>query len=200
MRWPVASSCNVISRAHRATPTRFPLKQQSHRQKSTDDHNLSPDGTEEKPLDPQLADLGLTIKDDFAKFRERYDVPKNPIVLAHGLMGFDELRLAGKYLPGVQYWRGITDAMHQNQIDVITTAVPSTGSIEERGRALHEQIKLKATGKSVNIVAHSMGGLDARYLISKQRPLPILSPHSSLFIWLSFQFYSPTSLPPFSLS
>lgn len=125
---------------------------------------------EEKPLDPNMTDLGRTIKDDFAKFREKYDTPRHPIVLAHGLMGFDELRLVGKYLPGVQYWRGITDAFRQNEVEVITTAVPTTGSIEERAKALHEQIKEKAAGKDVNIVAHSMGGLDSRYLISKIQP------------------------------
>lgn len=125
------------------------------------------DGTEEKPIDPKMTDLGHTIKDDFANFQAKYSTPKHPIVLAHGLMGFDELRLAGKYLPGVQYWRGITDAMRQNNIEVITTAVPTTGSIEERAHVLHDQIRTKAAGKDVNIIAHSMGGLDARYLISK---------------------------------
>lgn len=130
----------------------------------------APEGSEEKPINPKLPDLGYTIKDDFAKFQEEYEVPKHPIVLAHGLMGFDELRLAGRYLPGVQYWRGITDAFSQNDIDVITTAVPTTGSIEDRAHALHEQIRSRAAGRDVNIVAHSMGGLDSRYLISKIQP------------------------------
>lgn len=128
------------------------------------------DGAEDRPIDPKMPDLGYTIKDDFAKFQDHYDTPKNAIVLAHGLMGFEELRLAGKLLPGIQYWRGISDAYRQNGIDVITTAVPSTGSIEERAKVLHEQIKTKAAGKDVNIVAHSMGGLDSRYLISKIQP------------------------------
>lgn len=117
-----------------------------------------------------MGELGRTIKDDFAKFQEKYSTPKNPIVLAHGLMGFDELRLAGNFLPGVAYWRGITAAYQQNGIEAITTAVPSTGSIEERAKVLHEQIKAKAAGKEVNIVAHSMGGLDSRLLISKIQP------------------------------
>lgn len=133
-------------------------------------HAKSSDEVEEKPLDPKMTDLGYTIQKDFAKFKEHYKTPKHPIVLAHGLMGFDELRLAGKYLPGVQYWRGITDAFRQNQIEAITTAVPTTGSIEERAKALHQEIKTKASGKDVNIIAHSMGGLDSRYLISKIQP------------------------------
>src|SRR4051812_38952707 len=96
--------------------------------------------------------------------------PKHPIVLAHGLLGFDELRLAGSLLPGVQYWRGITEALRANGIEVITASVPASGSIEERAAKLGEDIASKAQGKSVNIIAHSMGGLDARYMISRLHP------------------------------
>ncbi len=110
------------------------------------------------------------ITHDYATLRETYASPKYPIVLAHGLMGFDELRLAGRWLPGVQYWRGIKEAMMQHNIEVITTSVPTTGSIQERAEALNNEIKSKAAGKSVNIIAHSMGGLDARYLISRIQP------------------------------
>ncbi|ERF68807.1 hypothetical protein EPUS_06251 [Endocarpon pusillum Z07020] len=120
--------------------------------------------------DPRVEDLGRLIEDDFAKLRDKYRTPKYPIVLAHGLLGFDELRLAGKFLPGVQYWRGIKEGLNANNIEVITTAVPSSGSIEQRAVALMKDIKAKARGKTVNIVAHSMGGLDARHLISSLKP------------------------------
>lgn len=134
-------------------------------------HNASLDGGEKvSTLDPRLQDLGVVIKDDFAILRDKYDAPKHPIVLAHGLLGFDELRLAGKYLPGVQYWRGIREALQHAGVEVITTSVPTTGSIKDRAEALHEQIRDKASGKDVNIVAHSMGGLDARWLISRIQP------------------------------
>jgi triacylglycerol lipase len=121
-------------------------------------------------LDASLTNLGPVIKHDYANFREKYASPKYPIVLAHGLLGFDEFRVAGRWLPGVQYWRGIKEAMHEHNIEVITTTVPTTGSIEERARALHQEIKTKACGKDVNVVAHSMGGLDSRYLISRIQP------------------------------
>src|SRR5277367_4542998 len=85
-------------------------------------------------------------------------------------MGFDELRLAGALLPGVHYWRGITEAMKANGMEVITTSVPATGSIEERALKLGKDIAAKADGKSVSIIAHSMGGLDARYMISRLQP------------------------------
>jgi triacylglycerol lipase len=98
------------------------------------------------------------------------DTPKHPIVLAHGLLGFDELRLAGTLLPGVHYWRGITEAMKANGMEIITASVPASGSIEERAKKLGEDIAEKANGKSVNIIAHSMGGLDGRYMISRLKP------------------------------
>lgn len=168
MRWSRVVSRNAFRHSTRSSPIRkHPL---FTRASSTSTQAQTANAGEEKPIDGDLGELGRTIKDDFAKFQEKYDTPKHPIVLAHGLMGFDELRLAGSLLPGVQYWRGITAAYQQNGIEAITTAVPTTGSIEERAKVLHEQIKAKAAGKQVNIVAHSMGGLDSRYLISKIQP------------------------------
>lgn len=127
-------------------------------------------GAQKQDIDPRLKDIGVTIRDDFAILRDKYDAPKHPIVLAHGLLGFDELRLAGKWLPGVQYWRGIREALEGKGVKVITTSVPTTGSISERAEVLHEQIRDKAQGEDVNIIAHSMGGLDARRLISRVQP------------------------------
>lgn len=49
-------------------------------------------------------------------------------------------------------------------------AVPPSGSIEARAAKLAESISQKAKGKQVNIIAHSMGGLDSRYMISRLRP------------------------------
>jgi triacylglycerol lipase len=130
---------------------------------------------EENPIHAGDLDVyGTVIKDEYAQLREKYATPKLPIVLAHGLMGFDELRLAGRFLPGIEYWRGISGAMRKNGIEVITTSVPTTGSIQERAEALHEQLKDKlhqmGDAKEVNIIAHSMGGLDSRYLISTIKP------------------------------
>lgn len=81
------------------------------------------------------------------------ETPKNPIILAHGLFGFDELHLAGPQLPGLRYWRGISEAMAAKGIEVITASVPASGSIEKRAEMLGENIAAKAKGKSVNIIA-----------------------------------------------
>lgn len=82
------------------------------------------------------------------------DVPKHPIVLAHGLLGFDELRLAGPYLPGVQYWRGIREALTARGVEVITATVPPSASIEQRAEELARDIEAGAKGKDVNIIAY----------------------------------------------
>lgn len=82
--------------------------------------------------------------------------PKNPLVLAHGLLGFDELRLGGRFFPSVHYWRGITEALRANGIEVITASVPASASIEQRAAKLSTEIDNKAGGKSVNIIAYVM--------------------------------------------
>ena len=104
----------------------------------------------EKVNDPRLGNL---IQDDFAVLREAYQAPKHPIILAHGLLGFDELHVAGPYLPGVEYWRGIKEALAAKDIEVITATVPPSGRIEVRAERLAESIERQASGKAVNIIA-----------------------------------------------
>jgi triacylglycerol lipase len=125
-------------------------------------------------------------------------------VLAHGLLGFAELRVAGSWLPAVHYWRGISEALTANGIEVITAAVPPSGSIERRAEKLGEHIARVAGGKSVNIIAHSMGGLDARYMISHLQPknvnvlslVTVASPnHGSAFADYVFDEIGPKRLP-----
>lgn len=94
---------------------------------------------------------------------------KYPIVLAHGLFGFAELKLAGSYLPPIHYWRGIQEALTAHGREVITATVPPSGTIAERAAQLRRNILDASHGRPVNIIAHSMGGLDARYMISKSR-------------------------------
>lgn len=75
-------------------------------------------------------------------------------MLAHGLFGFDELRLAGSFLPGIEYWRGITSALEQRGVEVIICHVSPSGSVESRAAKLAENIAERAGGKSVNIIAY----------------------------------------------
>ncbi|KAK4110038.1 alpha/beta-hydrolase [Canariomyces notabilis] len=124
----------------------------------------------QEPTDARIKGLGKEIADEYARLRDRYATPKHPVVLAHGLLGFAELKLAGSLLPSIHYWRGIKEALSGNHAEVITASVPPSGSIEHRAAKLAEDISAQAQGKSVNIIAHSMGGLDARYMISQLHP------------------------------
>ena len=56
---------------------------------------------------------------------------------------------------------------HHPTIDSI---IDRTGSIQSRATRLDEQLQSHARGRGVNFLAHSMGGLDCRHLISHIRP------------------------------
>ncbi|OAD00146.1 hypothetical protein MUCCIDRAFT_146813 [Mucor lusitanicus CBS 277.49] len=106
-----------------------------------------------------------------------YVAPRAPIVLCHGLYGFDKLGPDALPLLQVQYWGGIENELAKLGAKVIVTKVPSTGSIWDRAHTLHSILKSILDGRDVNFVAHSMGGLDCRYLISHipDRPYKINS-------------------------
>jgi hypothetical protein len=113
-----------------------------------------PSTRHQRAQDPRLKELGNVFQNEFAAIREQYEAPKNPIILAHGLLGFDELRLIpNQLIPGIHYWRGITEALAAKDVEVITASVPPSGSIERRAEKLGEIIAQKAQGKAVNIIA-----------------------------------------------
>ncbi|KAF2470921.1 alpha/beta-hydrolase [Lindgomyces ingoldianus] len=149
--------------------------------------------------DPRQQNTGRVIKDKFSVIRNHYQTPKHSIVLAHGLLGFDELRLAGSVMPGIKYWRGITEALSHKGIEVFTAAVPPSGSIEARAEKLAENIGRQVKGKDVNIIA----GLDSRYMLSRLRPTDfnvlslttIATPHrGSAFADYMFESISPRQI------
>lgn len=90
--------------------------------------------------------------------------PRYPVVLAHGLLGFGDDGVAARL--GQEYFRGIVPRLRALGVQVYTPAVPPTGSIAARAAALKRAIDAIDAPK-VNIIAHSMGGLDARYAIAK---------------------------------
>ena len=126
----------------------------------------APSTRHQRAQDPRLKEIGTVFQDEFAAIRTKYQAPKNPIILAHGLLGFDELRLdPTQLLPGIHYWRGITEALAAKDVEVITATVPPSGSIERRAERLGETIAEKAQGKAVNIIAcvwspHASKGFD----------------------------------------
>ena len=92
-----------------------------------------------------------------------------PIVLHHGLFGFGNFELGGVK---VSYFSGIDRAIAERGHPLIISRVHPTAGIATRARELKETIlrQLDILGREkdpVLIIAHSMGGLDARYMISK---------------------------------
>lgn len=87
-----------------------------------------------------------------------------PIVLAHGLMGFIHL-VVGR-LTVWTYFRGVSERLRSEGFDVHVTEVPKTAAVATRAQTLAEALDGLRLEK-VNIIAHSMGGLDARWLISR---------------------------------
>ena len=91
-----------------------------------------------------------------------YTQTKYPIVLVHGLFGFDNIG-------PVDYFYGIASALRSGGADVYVTQVSAANSTEVRGEQLLTQVKqiLAATGAAkVNLIGHSHGGPTARYVAS----------------------------------
>lgn len=98
-----------------------------------------------------------------ARRRWRRARPRHPIVLAHGFLGFDELALIGRRH---HYFRRIPDQLTKMGIAVYRPRVAGSASIAARAAALANQVRA-LPDRRVNLIAHSMGGLDARYAIAK---------------------------------
>lgn len=91
-----------------------------------------------------------------------------PIVLVHGILGFSQLTVGG--LKTADYFRHIPEALRRDGHLVPTPPrLNPAGSIIERAEDLKNylQHQNETLDRKVHIVAHSMGGLDARYMIAK---------------------------------
>ncbi|KAL5519824.1 hypothetical protein ACEPAG_1484 [Sanghuangporus baumii] len=98
-------------------------------------------------------------------------VPRNPIVLSHGLYGYDVRGPSNFPMLQLHYWANVLKVLKKKiGVEVIVTGVPGTGSIESRAKRLDEYLRDKAPGRDINFMAHSMGGLDCRHLITHVKP------------------------------
>jgi triacylglycerol lipase len=88
-----------------------------------------------------------------------------PIVLVHGLLGFDELRLGRWVL--ASYFRGIPEALTAGGNRVLVARLSPTAGTAERAAQLRDLLDRHLPNDAVHLFAHSLGGLDARYLISR---------------------------------
>ena len=104
---------------------------------------------------------------------------KYPIVLAHGLFGFDEL------FGVVEYWYGIPGDLRERGAKVYVTTVTQAESSVVRGEELLDQVEtiVAISGQpKVNLIGHSQGGLDVRYVAAVRPALvasvtTVASPH-----------------------
>ena len=93
----------------------------------------------------------------------RRRAPRHPVVLAHGLLGFDELRVVGAR---ADYFRGVSERLGREGCVVHRCRVAPTASIAARAADLAAFVRA-LDARRVNVVAHSMGGLDARWAIAR---------------------------------
>jgi triacylglycerol lipase len=88
-----------------------------------------------------------------------------PIVLAHGVLGFGSLTGVPSL---VNYFNGVALHLRRQGRTVIAPQVNPIGSVRQRGEMLASLILEQVpVGERVHIIAHSMGGLDARHAISR---------------------------------
>jgi triacylglycerol lipase len=89
-----------------------------------------------------------------------YTQTKYPVMLVHGLLGFDNIG-------SVEYFYGIPANLRSGGANVIVSQVSAANSTEERGKQLVLQVKaaLKATGAAkINLIGHSHGSPTMRYV------------------------------------
>jgi triacylglycerol lipase len=89
--------------------------------------------------------------------------PPLPVVLVHGLFGFDRIGVPGARL---HYFRGIVRHLESLGCHAHAVRLPRMASVPERAKALVEKIEA-LPHERVDIIAHSLGGLDARYALAK---------------------------------
>jgi len=88
-----------------------------------------------------------------------------PIVLHHGLFGMGDRQIGALK---VRYFRGIDTALQSRGHAVLVSRVHPTASVALRASQLKEQINATFdNGQRVILIAHSMGGLDARHMITR---------------------------------
>jgi triacylglycerol lipase len=104
------------------------------------------------------------------------DAALHPFVLVHGLLGFSAIGFDGP----LEYFRGVMAHLERNpdvlggQAKVYVADLDPVDTIPSRAIQLRdfiqERVLFDAKGRrkheKVNLIAHSMGGLDARYLVA----------------------------------
>lgn len=86
---------------------------------------------------------------------------RKAIILVHGIHDF---RFIGKLIPSYRYFKGLTAGIAGPDVAVYFPRLPNAGRILDRGQSLAAFLD-EIPENELHIIAHSMGGLDARYVI-----------------------------------
>ena len=88
-----------------------------------------------------------------------------PIVLVHGLLGFDALMPIRR---GVErYFRGLDRQLIGAGNRVSVPLLGATSGTRERAGELARHVRREFGREKVHLIGHSLGGLDARYAVSR---------------------------------
>ena len=88
--------------------------------------------------------------------------PPLPVVLVHGLFGFDRIGVPGARF---DYFRGIAKHLEALGCHAHAVRLPASASVPDRARELVTAIEA-LPHRRIDLIAHSLGGLDARYALS----------------------------------
>ena len=114
------------------------------------------------------------------------------LIFVHGVLGFRE-----KF--GVEYFRGVAKHFRDLGFHVLAPELDPTRGIEVRGTQLRDQISAAfgsgalEAGAKTHIIAHSMGGLDSRFMLSPANPAGLTIPVRSLTMIGTPHFGSPVA-------
>jgi triacylglycerol lipase len=106
------------------------------------------------------ASLALLSSPTALNAADTYTQTKYPIVLVHGLLGFDALG-------PVQYFYGVPSELRRSGATVYTASVSQSNSTEVRGEQLLKELQTlqaKYGHTKFNLVGHSHGGNTIRYV------------------------------------
>jgi triacylglycerol lipase len=88
-----------------------------------------------------------------------------PIVLVHGLCGSERISLFGVTVR--DYFPGIRERLEAAGNRVLSPQLSRTRGVASRAEELKRFIGRNVPDGPVHVIGHSMGGLDARYMISR---------------------------------
>ena len=91
---------------------------------------------------------------------------KRAIVFVHGILGFSSLNILGIK---VYYFRSLPPQLNDFSCPIYFPTLPSTGSVVERAKALAHFLE-GIDAERIDLIGHSMGGLDSRYVINRLDP------------------------------